>query len=91
MGDSALDDATADFLTLQSRTIAYDEPIQHLLRQVVVLAAPLRVALVGGRCGICSCTVPTAIPGSACQIWIWSWRRASRESDHRRPTASPLR
>ena len=48
MGDSALDDATADFLTLQSRTIAYDEPIQHLLRQVVVLAAPLRVALVGG-------------------------------------------
>lgn len=40
MGDSALDDATADFLTLQSRTIAYDEPIQHLLRQVVVLAAP---------------------------------------------------
>lgn len=48
MGDSALDNDAADSLTLHSRTIAYDEPLQCLLRHVVDLASPLRVALVGG-------------------------------------------
>jgi poly(A) polymerase len=48
MGDSSLENAAADSLAPHSCTIAYSEPLRRLLRQVVDLAAPLRVALVGG-------------------------------------------
>jgi len=48
LGDPGLDDADADSLILRGGTFAYSAPIQRLLQQVVGLAAPLRVALVGG-------------------------------------------